>query len=85
MRRGRPIIRSEVQTLILEVLSQYKVPLSINAISQKIFEMTGKRISWNTIRKYLNELVELGKVTFIILPHSKKEGKEGLKVYTLKE
>jgi len=44
----------------------------------------GRNVSWNTVQKYLQELVELGKVEAIPTPHSKKEGKEGLTVYMLK-
>ncbi|MEM5790570.1 MAG: hypothetical protein QXP77_00755 [Candidatus Aenigmatarchaeota archaeon] len=43
----------------------------------------GKSLSWNTVQKYLQELVELGRVEAIPTPHSKREG-EGLTVYILK-
>jgi len=44
-----------------------------------------RRLSWNTVQKYLQELVDLGKVEVISTPHSKKDGKEGLTVYMLKK
>ena len=84
MKRGRPIIRSELQPIINEILEESKLPLNINAITKKIEERTGKRYSWNTVQKYLNELVELGQIEAIKLPHSKKKEKYGLIVYTKK-
>ena len=74
MKRGRPIVRSEIQPLISQVLEESRTPLNINAIAKKIKERTGRRYSWNTIQKYLNELVEIGQIEAIKLPHSKKKG-----------
>jgi hypothetical protein len=44
-----------------------------------------KQVSWNTVQKYLHELIEANQVQAITLPHSKEDGKEGLTVYTLKK
>lgn len=85
MKRGRPIIRIEVQERILSILQKQNLPLNIKIISDQIFEEYGKRYSWNTIQKYLNELVEIGQVEEIVLPHSKDKGKFGLKVFTIKK
>lgn len=85
MRRGRPPIRSQVQELIFEILSSISTPMSINAICEEIFNQTKKRISWNTVQKYLKELIEADQITAIQLPHSKSEKKFGLCVYTLKK
>lgn len=85
MKRGRPIMRHEVQTLVLEVLEDINMPMSINAICEEALKRTKRKISWNTIHKYLNELVEFDKIKAIPLPHSKIEGKIGLTVYTLKK
>ena len=84
MKRGRPILRSEVQKLILEELRKVEVPVTINALCKLIRKSRGRRISWNTVEKYLSELVNMGVVTPISLPHSKVEGKKGLTVYTIK-
>ncbi|MEM5844330.1 MAG: hypothetical protein QXX07_00865 [Candidatus Aenigmatarchaeota archaeon] len=84
MKRGRPSKRFEVQNLIVEVLKDVNTPISINAIRSMISEKIGKEVSWNTVDKYLNELVEIGKIEAIPTPHSKKEGKKGLTVYILK-
>ncbi|MEM5794341.1 MAG: hypothetical protein QXS48_01135 [Candidatus Aenigmatarchaeota archaeon] len=84
MKRGRPSKRFEVQNLIIEVLREINTPISINAIRNMVSKRIGKEVSWNTISKYLEELVEVGKVESIPTPHSKKEGKKGLTVYILK-
>ncbi|MFB0544223.1 MAG: hypothetical protein ACETVN_00790 [Asgard group archaeon] len=78
-------MRHEVQTLVVGVLGDVNTPMSINAICEKIFRQTKKKISWNTVYKYLTELVEFDKIRAISLPHSKIEGKEGLTVYILKK
>jgi Fe2+ or Zn2+ uptake regulation protein len=85
MKRGRPIIRIEVQERILSILQKHNIPLNIKTISDQIFKEYRKRYSWNTIQKYLNELVEMGQVEGIVLPHSKDKGKPGLKVYIIKK
>lgn len=84
MKRGRPNIRHTVQKEIIDILSQFNTPITISLISKKISKTTDKRISWNTVQKYLQELVESGKIQAIQLPHSKQEAKDGLVVYTLK-
>jgi hypothetical protein len=43
----------------------------------------GRKVSWNTTHKYVQELVEVGKIRRIPLPHSKLEGRTGLTVYEL--
>jgi len=82
VKRGRPSLRSKVKPLILETLSSGTL-LTTHAITQKISEQLGKRISWNTIYKYLRELIEANKIKAITLPHSKVEGKQGLVVYQI--
>lgn len=85
MKRGRPSKRFPIQSLILEVLREGKVPMSVLSITKKISEKTNSNVSWNTVKKYLDELVRLDKVRSITLPHSKIEGKDGLTIYTLKK
>jgi len=85
MKRGRPNLRSDVQKTIIDVLSFSPIPLNTSSIAEIISKNLGKKISWNTVSKYLDELVQLGKIQPISTPHSKKEGKEGLTLYTLKK
>jgi predicted transcriptional regulator len=84
MKRGRPTKKFEVQKIILEILSELNLPVNINSIQKEIYKRTKNKISWNTIQKYLKELVKLEKIEAVTLPHSKKEGKTGLTVYVLK-
>jgi hypothetical protein len=49
-----------------------------------VSEKTKEKVSWNTVQKYLQELVETNKVQAVALSHSKEAGKTGLTVYTLK-
>lgn len=84
-KRGRPSIRTTIHTNIIDVLSSDKVPLTISFIRKRVSERVGRQISWNTIEKYMSELVQMNKIQKITLEHSKKEGKEGLTVYTLKK
>ncbi len=83
MRRGRPSKRREVAQSILDVLSSVEVPMSVLSIKKRVEERIG-RVSWNTVKKYLDELVTMERVEAIPLPHSKLEGKEGLTVYRIK-
>lgn len=56
----------------------------MSAMARIISDKLGKTVSWNTVQKYLQELVETNKVQAMALPHSKEAGKTGLTVYTLK-
>jgi len=66
-------------------LEKSKVPLTASALSRLVSEELGARVSWNTVQKYIRELVETNHIQPIALPHSKKSGETGLVVYTLKK
>ena len=85
MKRGRPSLRNQLKPEILKILEEAKVPLTINSIRKKLSQKLNRRISWNTIRKYLLELVEFDQIQVVKTPHSKIENKEGLTLYTLKK
>ena len=85
MRRGRPNIRQDVQKEIISLLSQFNTPVTISVVSREISKIINREISWNTVQKYIQELVESGKIQAIQLQHSKQENKTGLVVYTLKK
>lgn len=85
MKRGRPSVRITVQTNILEVLSSSQFPMTISSLAKIISPKIGRTVSWNTVQKYLDELVQLNKIQPMPLPHSKIEGKTGLVVYQLKK
>jgi len=84
MKRGRPNKRSSVHTLIMEMLGTSAGPMTVSAMTRAVSEKTGQPVSWNTVQKYLQELVETNRVQATALPHSKDAGKTGLVVYTLR-
>lgn len=84
MKRGRPSKRGTIHKEILSVLEETRTPMTTSALGRIVSERTNASVSWNTIQKYLRELVEVNKVQPMILPHSKETGKDGLTVYTIK-
>jgi hypothetical protein len=85
MKRGRPSKRTIIQTNIIQILEQKQIPLTISALAKIMSSTTGRAPSWNTVEKYIQELIVMDKVQAIPLPHSKEENKEGLTVYSLKK
>ncbi len=85
MKRGRPSIRRAVQVEITNILSRFNTPIATSVISKEVSKILNRRVSWNTTQKYIQELVESGRVQAIQLQHSKIENKTGLVVYTLKK
>lgn len=84
MKRGRPNKRSSIQALILDMLGSSSSPMTVSATARAVSEKLGSTVSWNTVQKYLRELVETNKVQAMALQHSKEAGKTGLVVYTIK-
>ena len=61
-RRGRPALKITFREQISNTLSQYPYPVTAGTI-QKVLAQTGApRVSWGTIRKYLEELAAEGLV-----------------------
>lgn len=85
MKRGRPSVRSVIQTNLLTILSSSQTPLTISSLTRFVSKEVNRNVSWNTIQKYLEELIQIEKVQAIELPHSKIENKNGLTVYVLKK
>lgn len=83
MKRGRPSKRFEVYELIEEYFKENPYPSNVNKIINYIYEKFNKKYSWNTIKKYLEELHKLDRIKKIKLPHSKIKEKNGLTVYYL--
>ncbi len=85
MKRGRPSKRFLIQSEIVSLLSSSNIPLTTAFITKALSKKLNQNINWNTVEKYVKELVNNDKIQPIELPHSKKEGKKGLTVYTLKK
>lgn len=58
------------------------MPLTISSIKKSILLKFNSKYSWNTIRKYLDELVNSGEVSFTEVTTSTKKS---LRVYILKK
>lgn len=85
MKRGRKSQKEEIKTQIIDILSNTQTPLTTSSIKMLISNKFGKNPSWNTVQKYLNELVKDTQVSSIPLPHSKIKDREGITVYILKK
>jgi len=85
MKRGRPNVRNKVKLSILGTLEKAQVPLTTSSIKGIVSKELNQDFSWNTVQKYLNELMQTNKVSALNLPHSKISNKTGLTLYTLKK
>lgn len=85
MKRGRHNMRRSIQEEIIKVVSSFNTPITTSVMRKETSKTLNRNISWNTIQKYLTELVEAGMIQPIQLQHSKLENKPGLTVYTLKK
>jgi len=85
MRRGRPSVRGQMKDLIIESLTNSRVPLTTATLCNLISAKLNKKVSWNTVQKYIDELAQANRISAMQLPHSKQENKPGLTVYTLKK
>lgn len=85
MKRGRRSLKTQVESQILDILSNTQTPLTTSSIKMLILKKFDKNLSWNTVQKYLNELTKNNQISFISLPHSKIKDKTGLTVYMLKK
>lgn len=69
----------------MSVLSSSQTPLTVSSLTRFVSKEVNKSVSWNTVQKYLEELIQTERVQAITLPHSKIENKDGLTVYVLKK
>lgn len=85
MKRGRPNVRARVQSNLVTILSTSQTPLTVSTLTRFVSKDFNRTVSWNTVQKYLDELVQSEKVQAIQLPHSKIEDRTGLTVYVMKK
>lgn len=85
MKRGRPAIRETIHANLISVLSNSQTPLTVSSLTRFISKSINRTVSWNTVQKYIDELITTEKIQAISLPHSKIEDKQGLTVYVLKK
>jgi hypothetical protein len=85
MKRGRPSKRYLLYEEIIEYFEENPLPSNVDKIRKYISKKMNKNISWNTVKKYLEELVKLDKLRKIVVPHSKEKGREGIVLYEKKK
>ena len=85
MKRGRPNVRETIQANLMSALAVSQTPLTTSTLTRVISKEVNKQVSWNTVQKYLDELIQTEKIQAIELPHSKIEDRTGLTVYVLKK
>jgi broad specificity polyphosphatase/5'/3'-nucleotidase SurE len=74
-----------IQSNLINVLESSQTPMTISSLTRFISEEAKRTVSWNTVQKYVDELIKVDRVQAINLPHSKEENKTGLTVYTIKK
>ncbi|MEM5879453.1 MAG: hypothetical protein QXU74_03105 [Candidatus Aenigmatarchaeota archaeon] len=77
-------MKDDVKSKILDVLSNTQTPLTTSSIRMLIYKKFDRNFSWNTVQKYLDELVKDSQIIPLHLPHSRLKEKTGLTVYILK-
>ena len=85
MKRGRPNIRKMIHSNLLEVLDNSPTPLTTSTLTKFVSKEVNRTVSWNTVQKYVNELIEQEKIQSVTLPHSKLDDRDGLTMYSLKK
>ena len=85
MKRGRPNIRKIIHSNLLEVLGNSQTPLTTSTLTKYVSKEVNRTISWNTVQKYVNELIEQEKIQSVTLPHSKIDDRNGLTMYSIKK
>jgi hypothetical protein len=58
---GRTPYRHFFVAVLLGVLDVH-LPLNVEAIRRMVSTKLGKEVSWNTVKKYLEEMVEEGRI-----------------------
>lgn len=58
---GRRPYRQVFYSLLLSILKE-EIPQNIEAIRRYLSLKLGKEVSWNTVKKYIDELVDMGKI-----------------------
>jgi Fe2+ or Zn2+ uptake regulation protein len=72
MRRGRPSLRTASRQSISEVLRRHPYPVTVQTVHQDLVRSASGPGSWNTVRKYLDDLASDGVVIRQVLPVERK-------------
>ena len=79
MKRGRPAMGAEFRRQILRILSAAEYPVTATTIKQLLDERRAHPCGWDTVRKYVEELVTERLVLRQALPTER--GRKPLVIY----
>ena len=79
---GRRPIRFEVESKILRVLDKTEVPVTCSYLKKEISKR--KKIHFDTVKKYLEDLSQRDIIFTKTLPPTKKQHEKGMTLYSKK-
>ena len=79
MKRGRPAMREEFRSEILNVLDGSGYPVTATTVKRLLDAKRGQRCGWDTVRKYLEDLTAERLVLRQVLPTNR--GRKPLVLY----
>lgn len=79
MKSGRPAMRGQFREDILQALADHEHPATITGLKRRIESRRGRPCGWETVRKYLDELVTERLVLRQTLPA--EPGRKPLELY----
>jgi len=79
MKTGRPAMRRQFREHILNALSDHEYPATVTGLKRRVESQCGRPCGWDTVRKYLDELVAERLVMRQALPA--EPGRKPLELY----
>ena len=79
---GRRPVRFEMESKILRVLERLDVPVTCSYLKKEISRR--KKVHFDTVKKYLNDLSQRNVIFKKTLPPTKKQHKKGMTLYSKK-
>ena len=81
---GRKPLKIAVETTIMDVLEQMDFPVSCNILKREVGKRMDRDIHFDTVKKYVEDLVKKNLIFKKQLPPAKKEHKKGATLYSKK-
>jgi predicted transcriptional regulator len=79
---GRRPVRFEMETKIMKVLENAEFPVTCSYVKKEISKR--RKAHFDTVKKYLDGLVQKGAIFRKALPPTKKQHKKGMTLYSKK-
>jgi len=79
---GRRPIRFEIESKIMRILNKTEVPVTCSYVKREI--TMRRKVHFDTVKKYLEELVHRDAIFKKILPPTKKQHIKGMTLYSKK-